>query len=131
MRSNDNGGDGPDYYPNTLGEPRPDPKAEEPGFVVSGEAGRNTYDHPNDDFVQAGELYRKVMSEKDRDHLIGNIVTHLSGALKRFQLRQTALFLKADEEYGQCVAEGLKLDMKKVERLAAMSQEERVKATAD
>jgi catalase len=78
-----------------------------------------------------GELYRKVMSKKDRDHRIGNIVTHLSGALKRFQLRQTALFLKADEEYGQCVAEGLKLDMKKVERLAAMSQEERVKATVD
>lgn len=131
MRTDDNAGDGPNYYPNTLGGPRPDPKAEEPEFVVSGEAGRYTYNHPNDDFVQAGELYRKVMSETDRDHLIGNIVTHLSGAQKRFQLRQTALFHKADEEYGQRVAEGLKLDMKVVERLAAMSQEERVKATAD
>ena len=104
---------------------------EEPEFVVSGEAGRYTYDHPNDDFVQAGELYRKVMSEKDRDHLIGNIVTHLSGAQRRFQLRQAALFHKADEEYGQRVAEGLKLDVKQVKRLAAMSPEERVKATAD
>jgi len=129
MRTDDNAGDSANYYPNTLGGPEPDPKAAEPEFMVSGEAGRYTYNHPNDDFVQAGELYRKVMSTKDRDHLIGNIVTHLSGSQKRFQLRQTALFYKADKEYGQRVAEGLKLDMKQVERLAAMSQEERVIAT--
>jgi len=29
---------------------------------------------PNEDFVQAGNLYRKVMSEQDRTNLIGNIV---------------------------------------------------------
>ncbi len=129
MRTDDNAGDSANYYPNTLGGPEPDPKAAEPEFMVSGEAGRHTYRHPNDDFVQAGELYRKVMSTKDQDHLIGNIVTHLSHAQKRFQLRQTALFYKADKEYGRRVAEGLKLDMKQVERLAAMSQEERVKVT--
>jgi len=58
-------------------------------------------------------------------------VTHLSGAQKRIQLRQTSLFYKADKEYGRRVVEGLKLDMKQVERLAAMSQEERVKATTE
>ncbi len=131
MCTDDNSGDGPNYYPNTYAGPQPDPKAEEPNFMLSGEAGRHTYNHPNDDFVQAGELYRKVMSKKDRDHLIGNIVTHLSGARKRIQLRQTSLFYMADEEYGQRVAEGLKLDMKKVERLAAMSHEERVTATME
>jgi len=131
MRTDDNSGDAPNYYPNTLGGPGPDPNADEPKFMVSGEAGRHTYNHPNDDFVQAGELYRKVMSKKDRDHLIGNIVTHLSGAQERIQLRQTSLFYMADEEYGQRVAEGLKLDMKKVERLAAMSHEERVTATTE
>jgi len=131
MRTDDNAGDSANYYPNTLGGPEPDPKAAEPEFMVSGEAGRHTYRYPNDDFVQAGELYRKVMSTKDRDHLIGNIVTHLSGAQKRIQLRQTSLFYKADKEYGRRVAEGLKLDMKQVERLAAMSQEERVKATTN
>ncbi len=131
MRTDDNGGDGPNYYPNTFGGPRPDPKAEEPKFMASGEAGRHKYNHPNDDFVQARELYRKVMNKKDRDHLIDNIVTHLRVAQKRIQLRQAAVFYKADEEYGRRVAEGLKLDVKKMERLAAMSQEERVKATAD
>ncbi|MEK7197452.1 MAG: catalase-related domain-containing protein, partial [Nitrospirota bacterium] len=60
----------------------------------------------------------------------GNIVGHLGGAQKRIQLRQAALFYKADSDYGRRVAEGLKLDLKEVERLARMSQEERAKATA-
>jgi catalase len=78
--------------------------------------------------VQAGNLYRSVMTDEDRDHLIGNIVDHLGGAQKRIQLRQTPLFYKADPDYGRRVAQGLGLDLKEVERLAAVSQEERVKA---
>jgi len=35
----------------------------------------------------------------------------------------------ADSDYGRRVSEGLGLDMKEVERLSAVSQEERVKAT--
>ena len=69
------------------------------------------------------------MTDEDRNHLIGNISGHLSGAQKRIQLRQTALFFKADPDYGSRVAEGLKLDVKEVENLASMSQEARVKAT--
>ncbi len=64
-------------------------------------------------------------------NLIGNIVPHLGNALKRIQLRQTAIFYKADSEYGTRVAEGLGLDVKEVECLAGMSREERAKATAD
>jgi catalase len=70
------------------------------------------------------------LTSPDRSHLIGNIVDHLGGAQKRIQLRQTAVFCKADPDYGSRVAEGLGLDVKEVERLAAMSQEERAKATA-
>jgi catalase len=40
------------------------------------------------------------------------------------------VFYKADADYGRRVAEGLGLDVKEIERLAAISQEERVKATA-
>jgi catalase len=92
--------------------------------------GRHEYQHPNDDFVQAGDLYRKVMTDEDREHLVGNIVAHLGGAQKRVQLRQTALFYKADADYGRRVAEGLGLQLGEVKRLAAMSQEERARATA-
>ncbi len=42
----------------------------------------------------------------DREHLVGNIVEHLGGAAKRIQLRQAALFFKAEAEYGKRVAEG-------------------------
>jgi len=80
--------------------------------------------------VQAGNLYRKVMTEKDKEHLVGNIVGHLGNAQKRIQLRETAIFFKADPDYGRRVAKGLGLNVKEVERLAAMSQEERAKATA-
>lgn len=129
MRFDANGGGRPNYYPNSMGGPEPDPGMGEPSFEFSGTVARHEYSHPNDDFVQAGDLYRKVMTDEDRDHLIDNIVSHLSGAQKRIQLRQTALFYKADPEYGRRVAEGLGLNLKEVEKLAAMSQEDRVKAT--
>lgn len=130
MRFDSNAGHGPNYWPNSLGGSEPDPSVAEPPFQVSGEAGRHEQELSDDDFVQAGDLYRKVMTDEDRDHLVGNIVDHLGGAQKRIQLRQTAIFYKADPEYGTRVAEGLILDVKEIERLAKMSQEERVKATS-
>ncbi len=129
MRVDLNGGGGPNYWPNSFGGPEPDPTAGEPMFPVSGQAGRHAYGHPNDDFVQPGNLYRKVMTDTDRDHLIGNIVSHLGNAQKRIQMRQTALFYKVDPDYGSRVAKGLGLDVAEVEKLAKMSQEERAKAT--
>jgi catalase len=129
MNFSDNGGGGPNYYPNSFGGPEPDPDAGEPPFEVSGQAGRHPYTHPNDDFFQSGELYRRVMTDEDRNHLIGNITAHLGNAQKRIQLRQAAVFYKANPEYGSRVAEGLGLDTKEVKRLAEMSQEDRAKAT--
>ncbi len=131
MRFDANGGGAPNYYPNSFGGPAPDPKATEPPFEIKGMAMRQPYTHPNDDFVQAGTLYRKVMTDQDRSHLIGNIVSHLGNAQKRIQLRQTAIFYKADPDYGRRVAEGLKLNVKEIEKLANMSQEERAKATQE
>ena len=130
MRVDDGGGPGPNYWPNSMGGPGSDPLAREPEFELSGKAGRYSYSHPNDDFVQPGNLYRDVMTEQDRKNLVGNIVSHLGGAQKRIQLRQTALFFKADPDYGRRVAKGLGLDVKEVEGLAKMSQEELARATA-
>ncbi|MGA7874717.1 MAG: catalase, partial [Desulfoferrobacter sp.] len=131
MRVDGNGGGGPNYWPNSFGGPAPDPAVGEPPFNVTGEAARHPFSHPNDDFEQAGNLYRKVMNDTDREHLIGNIVRHLNGAIKRIRYRQAALFYKADDDYGRRVAEGLGLDVKQMERLAAMSAEERAAATKD
>lgn len=131
MCSGDNGGGSPNYYPNSFGGPEPEPKAAEPVFEVSGTVERHSYPLSDDDFFQAGELYRRVMTDEDRDHLIGNITSHLCNAQRRIQLRQTAIFYKADPDYGSRVARGLGLDVKKVKQVAAMSQDERVKATQE
>jgi catalase len=130
MRSDGNFGGSPNYYPNSFGGPEPRLEIAEPSFEVSGKAARQKYVHPNDDFVQAGALYKKVMTDADRDHLVGNIVDHLGGARKRIQYRQCALFYKAEQEYGRRVAQGLNLDLKEVARLAGMSAEDRAKETA-
>jgi catalase len=130
MRVDDNGGGGPNYNPNSFIGPVADPKAAEPPVEVSGMAARHPEAITDDDFVQAGNLYRQVMTEEARTHLVGTIVGHLGHAQPYIQLRQTALFFKADREYGTQVAEGLGLEVTEVERLAKMSQEERVKATA-
>ncbi len=126
----DNSKGSPNYYPNSFGGQEPQPDVAEPPFDFSGQAGRHPYTHPNDDFFQAGELYRRVMTDEDCDHLVGNITSHLCNAHKRIQLRQTAIFYKADPEYGRRVAKGLALDVAEVERLAQMSPEERAGATA-
>ena len=131
MRFDGNAGGSPNYYPNTFGGAAPDPDAGEPPFQVSGTAARQPYTHPNDDFVQAGDLYRKVMTDQDRDHLVSNIVAHLGNAQKRIQLRQAAIFYKADDDYGRRVAEGLGLEANQVRRLSAVSQQELVEATKE
>ena len=105
MRFDPNGGGSPNYYPYSFGGPEPNPEAAEPPFEVSGMVARQPFTYPNDDFVQPGALCRKVMTDQDRDHLIGNIVTHLCNAKKEIQIRQTKIFYKADLEYGQKVAE--------------------------
>jgi len=129
MRFDNNGGGGPNYWPNSFGGPDPQPEMAAPPLDISGMAARHAYELGDVDFVQAGALYRKVMTDEDRAHLVGNIVGHLKNAQKRIQLRQTALFYKADAEYGEGVAKGLGLNVDEVRQLAAMSQEDRVRAT--
>ncbi len=130
MRFDNNGGGSPNYYPNSFDGPVPDSGTAEPPVEVMGQAARQGYKHPNDDFVQAGDLYRKAMTDTDRNHLVGNIVDNLGKAQKRIQYRQTALFYKADKDYGSGVAKGLDLDLNEVKRLAGMDHEGRAKATA-
>jgi len=129
MRTDASGG-GPNYWPNSFGGSTPDIAASEPPFEVTGIADRHPYTHPNNDVVQPGNLYCDVMTDMDREHLVGNVVDHLGGAQKRIQLRQVALFYNAEEEYGSRVAEGLGLDVGKVENLAGMTKEERERATS-
>lgn len=111
MRFDSNGDGAPNYYPNSFGGPEPSIKTAEPFYMISGKATRQEYIHPNDDFMQPGILYSKVMNDVDRENLIENIVSHLCNAKKDIQIRQTKLFYKADSKYGQRVAEGLNISI--------------------
>ena len=116
MRTDSGGGGGPNYWPNTFKGPEPDISAKEPPLEISGQGDRYPYTHPNDDFVQPGNLYRDVMTDSDRDNLIGNIVDHLGGAKKEIQKRQTVLVYKVHADNGTGVAEGLGLDVEEAKR---------------
>jgi catalase len=67
------------------------------------------------------------MTEWDRENSEGNVVSYLSRPQKRIQHRQTALFFKADPDYGQRVVN--ELDTGEVEGLAHMFPEDRMEAT--
>jgi catalase len=131
MRFDDNGGGRPNYWPNSFGGPGPDPELVPPSIDVTGMAARHAYKLGDIDFKQAGVLYRRVMNNTDRENLAKNIIGHLKDAKKNIQLRQTALFYKADPDYGKRVNDGLGLSIKEVKRLAGMPQEERVRLTSE
>src|SRR5256886_10907520 len=86
MRYRHNGNQ-PVYAPNSYGGPQADAqRPHDPSWFASGEIMGSAYTlHAEDnDFVQPGNLYREVMSETDREHLVHNIVTHMSQGAKRF-----------------------------------------------
>lgn len=114
MRFDDNGGASPVYEPNSMGGPKANPHHAEPPLRIDGDADR--YDHRvgNDDYQQAGDLFR-LLSSEDRRHLIDNIVAAMAGIPRAIQVRQIRHFLRADVEYGESVAEGLGIVKKDIE----------------
>jgi catalase len=111
MRYRHNGNQ-PVYAPNSYGGPQADPEfGKDLGWSVeSGELGRYAYDKhaDDDDFVQAGTLYREVMSDTDREHLASNIIAHASDEVTEpIQLRVIAYWTNVDGHLGARVAAGL------------------------
>lgn len=129
MSVDGNGGGEPNYYPNTMGGSTPDASIKMPQIKVEGVIARHQIPLKDSDFEQPGELFRRVLNDYEKEHLIINITDSLSQALERLQYRQTALFYKADENWGKRIAEKLNLDVGRVKHLALLSQEERVAAT--
>jgi catalase len=106
MRADDNGGASPNYEPNSFGGPTQDPRYREIPYKVSGDV--NRYDHRavNDDYKQAGDLFR-LMPPAEKKALIGNIAGHMKGIPERIIKLQIEHFTKADPAYGRGVAEAL------------------------
>ncbi len=108
-------GSQPVYAPNSYGGPEADPAkaARSPGRwsqpSLSEPPTRSTRE--DDDFGQAGTMYRDVMTDTDRDHLVGNIVGHAGDHVTEpMQLRVVAYWSSVDTGLGARVAAGLGRD---------------------
>ncbi len=107
MRFDGNGGGAVNYEPNSFGGPV-EGGASEPPLMIDGDADR--YDHRagNDDYTQAGDLFR-LMTPDQRQRLIDNLVRAMQSVPEEIQQRQIRHFQEADVAYGEGVARGLGL----------------------
>lgn len=110
MRVDDNGGAAPNYEPNRYGGPQQEPSAREADIELNGVAARTDYPRRDNDFEQAGMLYR-VLTEDARTRLVSNLAGHMRGIDQAVQERQVQHFVKADPEYGRRVAAALGLEI--------------------
>lgn len=110
-RFDGNSGRMPNYQPNSFGGSVDNPALKEPPLRISGDADR--YDHRvgNDDYTQAGNLFR-LMSQEEQGRLIANLVAAMRSVPRMIQERQAGHFYKADRAYGEGVARGLGIDLK-------------------
>lgn len=101
------------YQPNSFDGPADDAGFKEPPLKISGDADR--YDHRggNDDYTQAGKLFR-LMSADQKRQLIDNLAGALQGVPKFIQVRQLKHFYRADVDYGKGVTASLGIDTKEI-----------------
>jgi catalase len=110
MRFDDNGGDAPNYQPSSFGGPIEDHRFRELHYSVKGDVGRYDHREGNDDYTQAGNLFR-LMNPEEKQRLIHNIVNHIKPVTERIQRLQIHHFYRADPAYGHGVAAGLGLEI--------------------
>ena len=73
-------------------------------YRVNGLVQRHKPHHPNCDFQQPGNLFRKVMTEEGRKNTIINAAGHMSSVPRDIQERAVKNFYKADPEFGEGIA---------------------------
>ena len=114
LRFDENGGATPNYEPNSFAGPVEDPSYKEVAWNLEGSVvARYNHHEGNDDYTQAGDLFR-LMSPEEQARLIGNIVTSMRSVPQNIQARQIQHFFKADAKYGRGVAEGLGYKLEEV-----------------
>lgn len=107
MRFDDNGGGSVSYEPNSRVGPAEDPMFKEPPLHISGDADRYDHREGNDDYRQAGNLYR-LMPAAERERLHKAIAGAMQGVPKEIVERQLGHFAKADPAYAEGVRKALR-----------------------
>jgi len=110
MRFDDNGGGSVNYEPSSAGGPMQVPSAKEPPLALEGPADRYDHRDGNDDYSQAGALFRRMTGDQ-RQQLFANIAASMKGVPLAIVFRQLAHFGRADPAYAAGVASALKLEL--------------------
>ncbi|MBC8044605.1 MAG: catalase, partial [Rhizobacter sp.] len=98
-----NGGRQDNYEPNGFGGPVQDPSFTEPPLKISGDARRWDANTGNDNFSQAGDLYR-ILTPDERERLTDNIAGAMKGVPAEILRPNIEYFKKCDPEYGEKIA---------------------------
>jgi catalase len=106
MRFGDNGGGSINYEPNSFNGPVEQPAAKEPPLAIDGAADRYNHRDGNDDYGQAGDLFRLMDAEQQRQ-LFSNIAAAMKGVPQFIVERQLGHFAKADPAYAEGVRKAL------------------------
>ncbi|KKP52814.1 MAG: Catalase [candidate division TM6 bacterium GW2011_GWF2_33_332] len=125
MQVGDNGGAKPNYRPNSFDDIVADESYKEPLMQLESSIADWFDRNENDDdhFTQPGLLYSKVMSKKDKENLVSNIVNSMNGITGKMKNeiinRQLSHFFHADRQLGIAVAKGLgvTIDENKINQL--------------
>lgn len=96
------------YEPNSFNGPVENPDFAEPPLAVSGDADRYNHREGNDDYTQAGNLFR-LMPKDSQERLFTNIAGAMEGVPEFIIRRQLEHFRKADPAYAAGVQKALKL----------------------
>jgi catalase len=85
----------------------------EPPLKLTGDAYRFDHRDGNEDYRQAGDLYR-LMNADQQSQLIQNLVEPLHTVPRFIQVRQLRHFYQADADYGTRMAKGLGIPIDEV-----------------
>jgi len=110
MRFDGNNGGAVNYQPNSFDGPLDDAGAAEPPLQIGDVADRYDHREGNDDFTQAGNLFR-ILPKDEQARLLDTIAGAMAGIPEDIQRRQIGYFTAADSAYGSGVAERLGLNL--------------------
>ncbi len=114
MRVDGNSGDSPNYFPNSFDNIEADKDYREPAFPIDADMADTYYRNENEDdhYSQPAALVGQVMTQKEREATIFNIVESMKGVCgpKKDEIikRQLSHFEKMDSDFAKKVTEGLK-----------------------
>jgi catalase len=118
MNVQSNGGAASNYFPNSFDEIVANMIYKEASLKLDSKIADtyNRNENDNDHFSQPGTLFRKIMTDQEKQNTINNLIGSMKGVAgpkrKEIILRQLDHFYKADKELALKVAKGLGIKYK-------------------